>query len=144
MAGLTGSRRVPRRATTGNRHRFGVYYVLIGMFLRVWSLRSHHQDVREEQSEVYQGFMYEQVNDPDTSILCDGLLQEWYAKRVAVDSYYRALRFLMLESGVVTPRQHELWRELNDRLETALIAHRHSSDQLDSCEREAVVAAVVR
>ncbi len=114
------------------------------MFSRVRSLRSHHQDVREAQSEVYQGFMYEQVNDPDTSILCDGLLQEWYAKRVAVDSYYRALRFLMLESGAVTPRQYELWRELNDRLETALIAHRHSSDQLDSCEREAVVAAVVR
>lgn len=144
MAGLTGSRCVPRHATTGNRHRYGVYYVLIGKFLRVWSLRSHHQDVREEQSEVYQGFMYEQVNDADTNILCDELLQEWYAKRVAVDSYYRALRFLMLESGAETPRQNELWRELNDRLETALIAHRHSSDQLDSCEREAVVAAVVR
>jgi hypothetical protein len=88
--------------------------------------------------------MYEQVNEPDTSILCDGLLREWYARRGEVDTYYRALRFLMLESDAATPRQHELWRELNDRLETALIAHRHSSDQLDSCEREAVVAAVVR
>jgi hypothetical protein len=100
--------------------------------------------VREEQSEVYQGFMYEQVNDSHTSILCDELLQDWYARRVEVDSYYRALRFLMLESGAVTPRQHELWRELNDKLETALIVHRHTSDQLDSCEREAMVAAAVR
>ena len=117
---------------------------MVGMFSRVRSLRSHHQDVREEQSEVYQGFMYEHVNDSHTSMHCDKLLQEWYARRVAVDTYYRALRFLALESGAVTPRQHELWRELNDRLETALIAHRHSSDQLDSCEREAVVAAIAR
>ena len=66
---------------------------------------------------------------------CEWLLQEWHYRRDVVDSYHRALRFLTPDSREASQQQRERLRGLNEKLSTALIALRRTSDELRICER---------
>lgn len=83
--------------------------------------------------------MHEHAGDP-----CEGLLQEWHFRRELVDAYYRALRLLTPDSGAALLGQQEMRRDLNEKLAIALLALRHTSDQLRSCEREHAMARLVQ
>ncbi len=68
------------------------------------------------------------------------LLAEWQARREVVNAYHRALRFLVPESGVASPRQREQWRYLNEKLAIALRELRLVNDHMRRYEREHAAA----
>jgi hypothetical protein len=71
--------------------------------------------------------MNTQTNQP-----CDGLLQQWQAKRETANFYFTALLRLSPDaSGALQRRQ-----ELNEKVIETLLAWKQVDDQLQSCYRE--------
>jgi hypothetical protein len=70
------------------------------------------------------------------------MLREWQFRRELVNSYSRSLLLLALDGDGA--RQREARRELNEKLDAALLALRHASDQLEACERDRVLARSAR
>lgn len=79
--------------------------------------------------------MHEQTSDPYPQ----QLLAEWQARREVVNAYHRAFRFLVPQSGAATHQQREQWRDLNDRLASALRALRQVNERMRRYEREHAV-----
>ena len=77
------------------------------------------------------GQMPEQASEP-----CADLLREWQLMRELVHTYSRSLMLLALDG----PSVHvESRRELNEKLDRAILGLRPASDQLHACERERVL-----
>ncbi len=81
--------------------------------------------------------MREHTSDP-----CEPLLREWQFRCELVNCYYRSLQLLMASNDDDLDQQQGKREELNEKLERALLALRHVSDQLDSCERHHALAKV--
>lgn len=73
------------------------------------------------------------TNDP-----YEQLLREWQAKREVVNVYYRALCLLVPALADAPQWEQARRRELNEKLEFALIALLQTSDQLRHYEQERV------
>jgi hypothetical protein len=80
--------------------------------------------------------MQEQTSDPYPQ----QLLAEWQARREVVNAYHRALRLLVPQSGAASPRQQERWRDLNNKLASALRALHQVNDQMRVYERQHAVS----
>lgn len=76
--------------------------------------------------------MTERADDP-----CESCLRQWQLMRELVHTYSRALMLLALDGDAAPPGAR---RELNEKLNRALLGLRHASDQLQACERERVLA----
>ncbi len=76
-----------------------------------------------------------------TSEPCADLLREWQFRRELVNIYSRSLALHDLDDDTAQP---ELRRELNEKLNIALLALRHASDQLHACERERALARLAQ
>ena len=63
---------------------------------------------------------------------CDGLLQQWQARREAANFYFAALLRLSPDSSDALRRR----QELNDKVFDALLSWKHIDDQLQSCYQE--------
>ncbi len=71
--------------------------------------------------------MNNQINHP-----CDGLLQQWQARREAANFYFTALLRLSPDSSDALRRR----QELNDKVFDALLSWKQVDDQLESCYQE--------
>lgn len=76
--------------------------------------------------------MTERASEP-----CADLLREWQLMRELVHTYSRSLMLLALDGPYV---HVEARRELNEKLNRAILGLRHASDQLHACERERILA----
>lgn len=63
---------------------------------------------------------------------CDGLLQQWQAKRETANFYFTALLHLSPDTSEALQRR----QELNDKVFEALLSWKHVDDQLQSCYQE--------
>jgi hypothetical protein len=63
---------------------------------------------------------------------CDGLLQQWQAKRETANFYFTALLRLSPDTSEALQRR----KELNDKVFEALLSWKHVDDQLQSCYQE--------
>ena len=63
---------------------------------------------------------------------CDGLLQQWQARRESANFYFTALLRLRPDSSDALRRR----QELNDKVFEALLAWKQVDDQLQSCYQE--------
>lgn len=75
--------------------------------------------------------MREHIGNP-----CEHLLREWSYRREVVQLCHRAIGLLPPSISEGDPRQSEQLQELHARLAIALLALRHTSDQLQACEDE--------
>lgn len=71
--------------------------------------------------------MNEQTNHP-----CDGLLQQWQAKRETANFYFTTLLHLSPDA----PGAQQRRQELNEKVIETLLAWKQVDDQLQSCYRE--------
>jgi hypothetical protein len=63
---------------------------------------------------------------------CDGLLQQWQARRDAANFYFTALLHLSPATSEALQRR----QELNDKVLEALVSWKQVDDQLQSCYQE--------
>ena len=63
---------------------------------------------------------------------CDGLLQQWQAKRETANFYFTALLRLSPDTSAALQQR----QELNDKVLEALLSWKHVDDQLQSCYQE--------
>ncbi len=63
---------------------------------------------------------------------CDGLLQQWQARRETANFYFTALLRLSPDAADAIQRREEL----NEKIFNALLSWKHVDDQLQSCYQE--------
>lgn len=71
--------------------------------------------------------MNEQTNQP-----CDGLLQQWQAKRETANFYFTTLLHLSHDAPDALQRR----QELNEKVIETLLSWKQVDDQLQECYRE--------
>jgi hypothetical protein len=67
-----------------------------------------------------------------TSHPCDGLLQQWQARREEANFYFTTLLHLSPDAADALRRR----QELNEKVFDALLSWKHVDDQLQSCYQE--------